>query len=303
MSKAHEPKANPFAPRADLKIWLDGQIVPVTEAKISVFDHGLLYGDGVFEGIRSYSGKIFKCEQHVQRLYDSAKAIRLTIPMTHEEITRAMYDALAANGLSKGDAYIRLVVTRGVGTLGLNPEKTACPSVFVIADQIELYPSDLYEKGMSVITCSTIRNHPNAVSPRIKSLNYLNNILGKIEGIDAHVPEAIMLNHEGLVAECTGDNIFVVRDGVLITPPTSAGILEGVTRDTVIELARKRGIAMVEKNLVRHDLYIAQECFFTGTAAEVIAVTQIDGRLIGDGKPGPMTRQLMADFKAFVRSQ
>ncbi len=296
-------KKNPFAPRNELKIWLDGRLVPVADAKISVFDHGLLYGDGVFEGIRVYSGKIFRCREHVQRLFDSAKAIRLTIPMTHEEVTQAMYDTLAANGLAKGDAYIRLVVTRGVGTLGLNPEKTANPSVFIIADQIELYPPELYEKGMSVITCSTIRNHPNAVSPRIKSLNYLNNILGKIEGIDAHVPEAIMLNHEGLVAECTGDNIFVVRDGVLITPPTSAGILEGVTRDTVIELARKRGITLIEKNLVRHDLYIAQECFFTGTAAEVIAVTQIDGRVIGDGKPGPITRRLMADFKAFVRSQ
>lgn len=296
-------KKNPFAPRNELKIWLDGRLVPVADAKISVFDHGLLYGDGVFEGIRVYNGKIFRCREHVQRLFDSAKAIRLTIPMTHEEVTQAMYDTLAANGLAKGDAYIRLVVTRGVGTLGLNPEKTANPSVFIIADQIELYPPELYEKGMSVITCSTIRNHPNAVSPRIKSLNYLNNILGKIEGIDAHVPEAIMLNHEGLVAECTGDNIFVVRDGVLITPPTSAGILEGVTRDTVIELARKRGITLIEKNLVRHDLYIAQECFFTGTAAEVIAVTQIDGRVIGDGKPGPITRQLMADFKAFVRSQ
>jgi len=296
-------KKNPFAPRNELKIWLDGRLVPVADAKIRVFDHGLLYGDGVFEGIRVYSGKIFRCREHVQRLFDSAKAIRLTIPMTHEEVTQAMYDTLAANGLAKGDAYIRLVVTRGVGTLGLNPEKTANPSVFIIADQIELYPPELYEKGMSVITCSTIRNHPNAVSPRIKSLNYLNNILGKIEGIDAHVPEAIMLNHEGLVAECTGDNIFVVRDGVLITPPTSAGILEGVTRDTVIELARKRGITLIEKNLVRHDLYIAQECFFTGTAAEVIAVTQIDGRVIGDGKPGPITRRLMADFKAFVRSQ
>jgi len=296
-------KKNPFAPRNELKIWLDGRLVPVADAKISVFDHGLRYGDGVFEGIRVYSGKIFRCREHVQRLFDSAKAIRLTIPMTHEEVTQAMYDTLAANGLAKGDAYIRLVVTRGVGTLGLNPEKTANPSVFIIADQIELYPPELYEKGMSVITCSTIRNHPNAVSPRIKSLNYLNNILGKIEGIDAHVPEAIMLNHEGLVAECTGDNIFVVRDGVLITPPTSAGILEGVTRDTVIELARKRGITLIEKNLVRHDLYIAQECFFTGTAAEVIAVTQIDGRVIGDGKPGPITRRLMADFKAFVRSQ
>jgi len=282
---------------------MDGAIVPVAEAKIGVFDHGLLYGDGVFEGIRVYNGRIFRCEQHVQRLYDSAKAIRLTIPMTPEQVTRAMYDTLAANGLGKGDAYIRLVVTRGVGTLGLNPEKTACPTVFIIADQIELYPPELYEKGMSVITVSTIRNHPNALSPRIKSLNYLNNILAKIEGIDAGVPEAIMLNHEGLVAECTGDNIFIVRDGALQTPPTSAGILEGVTRDAVIELARKRGITLEEKDLTRHDLYIASECFLTGTAAEVIAVTHIDGRIIGDGKPGPITRQLMADFRALTRGQ
>jgi branched-chain amino acid aminotransferase len=300
MAKLHDRK-NPFVPRSDLKVWLDGRIVPVAQAKISVFDHGLLYGDGVFEGIRVYNGKIFKCEQHVQRLYDSAKAIRLTVPMTPAEVTQAMYDTLAANGLESSGAYIRLVVTRGVGTLGLNPEKTACPSVFIITDQIELYPPELYEKGMSVITVSTIRNHPNALSPRIKSMNYLNNILAKIEGIDAHVPEAIMLNHEGLVAECTGDNIFVVRDGVLMTPPTSAGILEGVTRDTVIELARKRGITLVEKNLVRHDLYVGQECFLTGTAAEVIAVTQIDGRMVGDGKPGPITRQLMADFHALTR--
>ncbi len=294
---------NPFAPRRDLKIWLDGQLVPVSEAKISVFDHGLLYGDGVFEGIRSYNGRIFRCEEHVQRLYDSARAIRLTIPMTPEEVTKAMYDALAANGLAEGDAYIRLVVTRGVGTLGLSILKTACPSVFIIADQIELYPPELYERGMRVVTVSTIRNHPNAMSPRIKSLNYLNNILAKIEGQDADAPEAIMLNHQGFVAECTGDNIFIVRDGHLQTTPTSAGILEGVTREAVIELAQKRGIGLEEKDLVRQDLYIATECFLTGTAAEVIAVTEIDGRPIGDGKPGPVTRQLMDDFHALTRSQ
>ena len=293
--------ANPFAPRPDLKIWLDGELVPLAEAKISVFDHGLLYGDGVFEGIRSYNGKIFRCEQHVQRLYDSARAIRLTIPITPDEVTQAMYDTLAANGLADGDGYIRLVVTRGVGTLGLSILKTACPSVFVIADQIELYPPELYETGMSVITVSTIRNHPNALSPRIKSLNYLNNILAKIEGLDAEMPEAIMLNHEGFIAECTGDNLFIVRDAKLQTPPTSAGILEGVTRQAVIELAQKRGIDVVEKNLVRHDLYTSSECFLTGTAAEVIAVTSIDGRPIGDGKPGPITRQMMDDFHALTK--
>jgi branched-chain amino acid aminotransferase len=285
---------NPFAPRANLKIWLDGKIVPVSEAKISVFDHGLLYGDGVFEGIRAYNGRIFRCDKHVKRLYDSARAIRLAIPMTPDQVTRAMYDTIA---------YIRLVVTRGVGTLGLSIIKTACPSVFIISDQIELYPPELYKRGMAVVTVSTIRSHPNSLSPRIKSLNYLNNILAKIEGQDADAPEAIMLNHEGLVAECTGDNVFIIRDGRLQTPPTSAGILEGVTREAVIELAQKRHISIEEKNLVRYDLYTASECFLTGTAAEVIAVTKIDGRPIGDGTPGPITRQLMEDFHALTRSE
>jgi branched-chain amino acid aminotransferase len=294
---------NPYAPRSDLKIWLNGELVPVVEAKISVFDHGLLYGDGVFEGIRVYNGTIFRCEQHVQRLWDSARAIRLEIPMTQEQVTKAMYDTLKANGLDSKDAYIRLVVTRGVGTLGLSILKTANPSVFVIADQIELYPPELYKKGMSVVTVSTIRNHPNALSPRIKSLNYLNNILAKIEGQDAGTPEAIMLNHEGLVAECTGDNIFIYRNCKLETPPTSAGILDGVTRQAVIELAGKHNIEVVEKNLVRYDLYVASECFLTGTAAEVIAVTSIDGRPIGDGKPGPVTQRLMADFHALTKGE
>lgn len=294
---------NPFAPRRDLKIWLDGELVPPTEAKISVFDHGVLYGDGVFEGIRVYNGKIFRCEQHVERLYDSARAIRLTIPMTPEEITKAMYDTLAANGLDGSDAYIRLVVTRGVGTLGLSILKTGCPSVFVIADQIELYPPELYQAGMSVVTVSTIRNHPNSLSPRIKSLNYLNNILAKIEGQDAGTPEAIMLNHEGYVSECTGDNIFIYRSGRLETPPTGAGILEGVTRQAVIELARKRDMEVAEKNLVRYDLFTAKECFLTGTAAEVIAVTSIDGRPIGNGEVGPVTRQLMTDFRAITKGE
>lgn len=294
-------KENPYAPRPDLKIWLDGELVPPSEAKISVFDHGLLYGDGCFEGIRVYGGKIFRCEEHVRRFFDSARAIRLEIPMTGDEITKAMYDTLEANGLAGGDAYIRLVVTRGVGTLGLSILKTACPSVFVIADQIELYPKELYQNGMHVITVSTIRNHPNALSPRVKSLNYLNNILAKIEGQDADAPEAIMLNHEGKIAECTGDNIFIYRNCRLETPPTSAGILEGITRDAVIELARKRSIQVLEKDLVRFDLYAAEECFLTGTAAEVIAVTEIDGRPIGTGKPGPVTQQLMADFHALAR--
>jgi len=292
---------NPFAPRSDLKVFLDGQIVPVDQAKISVFDHGLLYGDGVFEGIRSYNGRVFELDAHVQRLFDSAKAIRLTIPMPAQQIKDAIYQTMDANGLK--DAYIRLVVTRGVGYLGLAPTRTANPSVFVITDQIELYPPELYREGMSIITVSTVRNHPNAVPPPIKSLNYLNNILAKIEGVDAGVLEAIMLNVDGLVAECTGDNVFIVRQGRLQTPSSDAGILPGITRAVVMRLAAERGIDVQEKQLLRYDLYVADECFLTGTAAEVVPITQIDGRQIGDGKPGPITQQLMGDFKAATRGE
>jgi branched-chain amino acid aminotransferase len=292
--------SNPFAPKPDLKVFLDGEIVPVADAKISVFDHGLLYGDGVFEGIRVYGGKVFECGAHLRRLFDSAKAIRLDIPMTAGQIEKALYDTIAANHIV--DGYIRLVVTRGVGYLGLAVTRTACPSVFVIADQIELYPKEMYEKGMEVITSTVIRNHPNALSPRVKSLNYLNNILAKIEAIDAGVPEAIMFNHEGLVSECTGDNLFLVRDGELQTPPTSAGILEGVTRDVVIRLAKRGEIPLEEKNLTRHDLYIADECFLTGTAAELISVTKVDGRTIGDGVPGPITMRLLEAFHQYCRN-
>jgi len=290
---------NEFAPRSDLKIWLNGRLVGVAEARISIFDHGPLYGDGVFEGLRVYNGRVFRLEQHLKRLEDSARAIRLEMPMTRAEKVQAIYDTLKANNVTNG--YIRFVVTRGVGTLGLSPNRTACPSVFIIADQIELYPKELYEKGMAVVSSSVIRNHPNAVSPRIKSLNYLNNILAKIEALDAGVLEAIMYNHLGFVAECTGDNIFLVRDGVLQTPPTDAGILEGITRGAVIELICKRGLPFREMELTRHDLYVADECFLTGTAAEVIPVTQIDGRPVGTGKPGPITLQLIADFRELVK--
>ncbi|HUW82689.1 MAG TPA: branched-chain-amino-acid transaminase [Phycisphaerae bacterium] len=292
---------NPFAPRPDLKVFLDGQIVPVEQATISVFDHGLLYGDGVFEGIRSYDGRVFELDAHVQRLFDSAKAIRLTIPMSAQQIKDAIHRTLEANGLK--DAYIRLVVTRGVGYLGLAPTRTANPSVFVITDQIELYPPELYRDGMSIITVSTVRNHPNAVPPPIKSLNYLNNILAKIEGVDAGVLEAIMLNVDGLVAECTGDNVFIVRQGRLQTPSSDAGILPGITRAVVMRLAAERGIEVQEKQLLRYDLYVADECFLTGTAAEVVPITGIDGRQIGDGKPGPITQQLVEDFKSATRGE
>ncbi|MDM8008743.1 MAG: branched-chain-amino-acid transaminase [Phycisphaerae bacterium] len=292
-------KPNPFDPRPDLKIWFNGKIVPVSEAKISIFDHCILYGDGVFEGLRVYEGKVFRLTQHLRRLEHSARAVRLELPMTRDEMAAAVNEAVAANNVR--DGYVRLVVTRGVGYLGLSHTRTANPTVFIIADQIELYPKELYEKGMAVISTSVVRNHPNAVAPRIKSCNYLNNILAKIEGLDAGVYEAIMYNHLGYVAECTGDNIFLVRDGLIQTPPITAGILEGVTRDVVIELARELKIPLREMDLTRHDLYVADECFLTGSAAEVIPVTKIDGRPIGDGMPGPTTRKLMSSFRELVR--
>jgi branched-chain amino acid aminotransferase len=282
-----------------LKIWLDGKLVDKADARVSVYDHGLLYGDGVFEGIRVYSGKIFECEAHLDRLWASARAIRLNIPVARDAFRDAMYQTVRANSFT--DCYIRACVTRGVGYLGLSPTKCPNPSIFIIADTIELYPREMYEKGMAVITASVIRNHPNAVSPRIKSMNYLNNILAKIEAIDAGVPEAIMLNHEGNVAECTGDNIFIVRGGEVQTPTTADGILEGITRKVVIGLCAKLGIRCIEKTLQRHDLYIADECFLTGSAAEVVGVTKIDGRAIGTGQVGQLTRKLLDAFARHVR--
>jgi branched-chain amino acid aminotransferase len=281
------------------KIWLDGKFLEKEDAKISVYDHGLLYGDGVFEGIRVYSGRIFRCADHLNRLWDSAKAIRLAIPYTREELTVAMQETIKANNLT--DCYIRLVVTRGAGYLGLNPNKCPRPTAFIIAETIELYPREMYDKGMAVITASVIRNHPNAVSPRIKSLNYLNNILAKIEATDAGVPEAIMLNHDGNVAECTADNIFIARNGTLYTPTITDGILEGITRNVIIELCARLKIPCVEKTLQRQDLYIADECFLTGSAAEVVPVTKIDARTIGTGAPGPLTKRILDAFHRYVR--
>jgi branched-chain amino acid aminotransferase len=282
-----------------LKIWIDGKLVDKSEAKLSVYDHGLLYGDGVFEGIRVYNSKIFECDAHLDRLWNSAKAIRLEIPVARDEITRAMYETVKANNFT--DCYIRLVVTRGVGDLGLDPKKCSKPSVFIISDLIAVYPKEMYENGMAVITASVIRNHPNALSARVKSLNYLNNILAKIEANDAGVPEAIMLNHEGNVSECTADNLFIVREGVVLTPTTHDGILEGVTRKVIIELCKKLAIPLVEKTLQRHDLYIADEMFLSGTGAEVIAVTKIDSRVIGTGSAGALTRRIMEAFHKHVR--
>lgn len=282
-----------------LKIFINGKLFDKDDAKISVYDHGLLYGDGVFEGLRSYGGKVFRLDAHLERLWQSAKAIWLEIPMTREAMAQAINDTLKTNAIQ--DGYIRLVVTRGAGSLGLDPNRTSNPQVIIIADSISLYPEELYRKGLEIVTVSVMRNHPAALSPRIKSLNYLNNILAKIEGLKAGCIEALMLNHKGEVAECTGDNIFLVRKGDLLTPPNDAGILEGITRDAVIELARESGHVVREAVLTKHDVYIADECFLTGTAAEVIPVVKVDNRVIGSGVPGPITRELKEQFHALAR--
>ena len=281
------------------KVYIGGKLYEKADAKISVFDHGLLYGDGIFEGIRSYAGRVFRLEAHVDRLYDSARAIHLQIPMAKDEMARAVLETLAANKLV--EAYIRLIVTRGAGSLGLDPRKTTDPQVIIITDSISLYPPELYEHGLKIVTAGTMRNHPAALNPRVKSLNYLNSILAKIEGTNAGCLEALMLNHKGEVAECTGDNIFIVKRRELVTPSVDAGILEGITRDAVIELARKAGVTVVERTMDRHDVYTADECFLTGTAAEVIPVVECDGRPIGTGKPGPITRDLLDRFHRLVR--
>jgi len=282
-----------------LKIYINGKLYDKEDAKISVYDHGFLYGDGVFEGIRSYGGRVFRLAEHLDRLWNSAKAIWLQIPLSKPEMAKAIEDTLAVNGIQ--DGYIRVVVSRGCGTLGLDPNKCSHPQVIIITDHISLYPEELYQKGLEIITVSTIRNHPAALNPRVKSLNYLNNILAKIEGLQAGCIEALMLNHKGEVAECTGDNLFLVRGGRLSTPPNEAGILEGITREAVISLARELGIEVREVPLTKHDVYIADECFLTGTAAEVIPVVKVDSRSIGDGTPGQVTRQLMAEFKKLTQ--
>ena len=282
-----------------LQVYIDGKLYAKEDAKISVYDHGFLYGDGVFEGIRSYGGKVFRMAAHLDRLWDSAKAIWVNIPITKDEMALAIEETLAVNKIR--DGYIRVVVTRGIGSLGLDPNHCSTPQVVIITDKIALYPEEQYRNGLEIVTASTMRNHPAALNPRIKSLNYLNNILAKIEGMQAGCVEALMLNHKGEVAECTGDNIFLVRQGRLLTPPTDAGILEGITRDAVIELALAEGIAVEEVALTKHDVYIADECFLTGTAAEVIPVVKVDSRTIGDGCPGPVTRDLSERFHKLTR--
>ena len=275
-----------------MKIYLDGKYCNERDAKISVFDHGLLYGDGIFEGIRAYNGRVFKLKEHIDRLFYSAKSILLQIPMAHQEIMDAVVETCRRNRIR--DGYIRLVVTRGPGTLGLNPNRCKKPSVIIIAGKMQLYPEELYQRGMDIITVPTTRNLHSALNPAIKSLNYLNNILAKIEANNAGCEEAIMLNAEGFVAECTGDNIFIVKEGQLLTPPLSAGALYGITRRVVMELAAESGLKVSEPNLTRYDLFNADECFLTGTGAEVVPIVKIDGRVIGTGKPGPVTENLVS---------
>ena len=282
-----------------MKVFIDGKYYDGRAAKVSVFDHGLLYGDGIFEGIRAYHGRVFRLREHIDRLFCSAKAILLQLPLGRAELREAVCATCRVNGLT--DGYIRLVVTRGVGTLGLNPNRCKNPSVIIIADKIQLYPPALYRKGMEIVTVPTTRNLHSALNPAIKSLNYLNNILAKIEANQAGCEEAVMLNAEGFVAECTGDNLFIVKKGGLLTPPLSAGALYGITRQVVMELAEEEGLAVSEPNLTRYDLFNAEECFLTGTGAEIVPVVKIDGRVIGTGKPGPITRKLEEEYRALTK--
>ena len=282
-----------------MKIFIDGKYLSERDAKVSVFDHGLLYGDGVFEGIRAYNGRVFKLKEHIDRLFYSAKAILLDIPMTPGAVMKATVDTIRANKLR--DCYVRLLVTRGVGTLGLNPRSCKNPSVIIIAGKIQVYPPELYARGMEIVTVPTVRNLHSAVNPAIKSLNYLNNILAKIEANNAGVEEAVMLNSEGFVAECTADNLFIIKGGAVYTPPLYAGALYGITRGTVMEIATNLGIKVAEQNLTRYDLFNADECFLTGTGAEIMPVIKIDGRRIGTGKPGELTRRLVDDYHALTK--
>jgi len=282
-----------------MKVYINGKFFDQADAKISVFDHGFLYGDGIFEGIRLYSGCVFRLEEHLERLEYSAKAILLDLPWTRKQISDATCESCRVNGLK--DGYIRLVVSRGVGSLGLSPKSCATPQLIIIADKIQLYPPEFYEKGLKIITVPTRRCNPAALPPTIKSLNYLNNILAKIEAQNLGFHEAVMLNDQGYIAECTGDNIFLVHKGKLLTPPFSAGALSGITRGAVLDIAKKLKMPVEEKNLTRYDAWIADEIFITGTAAEVVSIIEMDGRPIGTGKPGPAAKKITAEFKRLVK--
>ena len=292
---AAETRSRKSPAAKESKIYIDGKFYSEANAKVSVFDHGLLYGDGIFEGIRFYNGRVFRLEEHLKRLWDSARSIALEIPMSMDEMTAALLETIRQNDLR--DGYIRLIVTRGVGNLGLNPTQCKRPSVIIIAATIALYPAEFYQKGLTVITCATRRTSPSSLNPAVKSLNYLNNVMARIEANLAKADEALMLNDAGYVAECTADNVFVIKDGQISTPPISAGALSGITRSIVFEIADELKIKIAEKNVTRHDVFIADECFLTGTAAEIIPVVKADGRSIGNGKPGPITTRVMTRFR------
>lgn len=283
-----------------LQVYIDGKLCDEADAKVSVFDHGLLYGDGVFEGIRFYQGRVFKLKEHIGRLYDSSKAIQLTVPCSHQEVSEAVMQTIRANDLQ--DGYVRLLVTRGVGSLGLNPFLCEKASLIIIASKIALYDKEKYQQGLTVVTCGTRRPAPAALSPSVKSLNYLNNIMAKIEAINAGAEEGVMLNEQGFVAECTGDNIFIVKEGKIYTPPVTAGGLNGITRRVVMDLAREEGFELLEQDLTRYELYTADEFFLSGTAAEVVPVATYDGRQIGSGQPGPVTLRLMEFFRELTQT-
>jgi len=310
--KIHEPTADAVVEPAierrptptavgvkDAKIYIDGKFYSEADAKISVFDHGLLYGDGIFEGIRFYNGRVFRLGEHLDRLWDSARSICLEIPMTREEMTEALLEAIRQNHLR--DGYVRLLVTRGIGNLGLNPMQCKWPSVIIIVAAITLYRENLYRKGLTIVTCATRRCSPAALNPAVKSLNYLNNVMARLEANLADADEALMLNDAGNVAECTADNVFVVKRGQIITPPVTSGALRGITRSVAFEIATELGFKTLKAEITRHDVYTADECFLTGTAAEIIPVVKADGRLIGNGKPGPITTRIIARFREITR--
>ncbi len=287
------------SPRKSLQIYIDGEFFDEAEAKVSVFDHGLLYGDGVFEGIRFYNGRVFRMEAHLDRLWESGRSICLDVPISREAMDEALLETIRQNGLR--DGYVRLIVTRGVGNLGLNPLHCRRPSVIIIASTIALYPEEVYRKGLTVVTVATRRMSASALNPAIKSLNYLNNVLARLEANLANADEALMLNDQGNIAECTADNVFIVKHGQIMTPPITAGALRGITRSVVFDIAAELKIKISEPELTRHDLYIADEAFLTGTAAEVIPMINVDGRIIGNGKPGPITKRTIERFRALTR--
>jgi branched-chain amino acid aminotransferase len=309
--KIHEPGAEAVTEPAvesrprrttgvkDAKIYIDGKFYSEANAKISVFDHGLLYGDGIFEGIRFYNGRVFRLEEHLLRLWDSARSICLEIPMTIRDMTEAVLETIRQNHLR--DGYIRLLVTRGIGNLGLNPTQCKSPSVIIIVATIALYHEDFYRKGLTIVTCATRRSNPAALNPAVKSLNYLNNVMARIEANLAGADEALMLNDAGNVAECTADNVFIIKHGQIFTPPVAAGALRGITRSVVFEIAAELGVKVRETDITRHDLFVADECFLTGTAAEIVPVVKADGRSIGNGKPGPITARIIARFRQVTR--